>query len=94
MKEFQVVWVEIRATVKQWNTQAQSLWLTGHRLGGAVATLRMASLGEEAKSVHGLYTFGQPRVGGNAFARNFDLDCKTRMFPFVNNHDVVTREPP
>ncbi len=93
LKGFQVIWPEIRAKVKEWQIQAQSLWLTGHSLGGALATLAMASLGEEAKPVHGLYTFGQPRVGGKTFARNFDLDFKSRMFRFVNNNDVVTRVP-
>ena len=93
LKGFQVVWPEIRQVIKEWQTQAQSLWLTGHSLGGALATLAMASLGEEAKPVHGLYTFGQPRVGGKTFARNFDLDFKSRMFRFVNNNDVVTRVP-
>lgn len=93
LKGFQVIWPEILAIVKKWQTQGQSLWLTGHSLGGALATLGMASLGEDAKPVHGLYTFGQPRVGGKTFARNFDLDCKPRMFRFVNNNDVVTRVP-
>lgn len=93
LKGFQVLWPEIRTTVTAWQTQAQSLWLTGHSLGGALATLAMATLGEEAKPVHGLYTFGQPRVGGKTFARNFDLDFKARMFRFVNNNDVVTRVP-
>ena len=93
LKGFQVVWPEIRSVINEWQTQAQSLWLTGHSLGGALATLAMASLGEEAKPVHGLYTFGQPRVGGKSFARNLDLDFKPRMFRFVNNNDVVTRVP-
>jgi triacylglycerol lipase len=58
LKGFQVVWPEIRSVINKWQTQAQSLWLTGHSLGGALATLAMASLGEEAKPVNGLYTFG------------------------------------
>jgi triacylglycerol lipase len=93
LQGFQVVWPEIRAVITNWQTQAQSLWLTGHSLGAALATLGMASLGEEAKPVNGLYTFGQPRVGGKTFARNFDMDFKSRTFRFVNNNDVVTRVP-
>lgn len=53
LKSFQVVWPEIRAVITEWQTQAQSLWLTGHSLGAALATLGMASLGEEVKPVHG-----------------------------------------
>jgi len=79
--------------IANWQTQAQSLWLTGYSLGAALATLRMSSLGEEAKPVNGLYTFWQPRVGGKTVARIFDLDLKSRMFRFVNNNDVVTRVP-
>ena len=93
LKGFRAVWPGARAVVDEWQTHAQSLWLTGHSLGGALATLAMASLGEEARPVYGLYTFGQPRVGGKTFARNFDLDFKSRMFRFVNNNDVVTRVP-
>ena len=64
----------------------------GHSLGTALATLAVATLGEEAKPVHGLYTFGQePRISGKTFARNFDLDFKSRTFRVGNN--VVTLVP-
>jgi len=39
LKGFQVVWPEIRSVINEWQTQAQSLWLTGHSLDGALATL-------------------------------------------------------
>lgn len=90
---FRAVWPEVSHTLRKWQTQAQSLWFTGHSLGAALATLGVATLGEEAKPVHGLYTFGQPRVGGKTFARNFNLDFQSRTFRFVNNNDVVTRVP-
>lgn len=93
LRAFRSVWPEIRAIIEKWQTQAQSLWVTGHSLGGALATLAVASFGENAKPVHGLYTFGQPRVGGKSFSRNFDLDFQSRTFRFVNNNDVVTRVP-
>lgn len=93
LKALKVVMPEIRVIIKEWQTQAQSLWITGHSLGAALATLMVATLGEEGKPVHGLYTFGQPRVGGKTFARNFDLDFKPQTFRFVNNNDIVTRVP-
>jgi triacylglycerol lipase len=33
LKGFQVVWLQIRPVINEWQTQAQSLWLTGHSLG-------------------------------------------------------------
>ncbi|MGD9851916.1 MAG: Mbeg1-like protein [Nitrospirales bacterium] len=94
LKGLRTVLPEIRAVLEEWQVHAQSLWLTGHSLGAALATLAVATFGEEAKPVHGLYTFGQPRVGGKSFARNFDLEFQSRTFRFVNNNDVVTRVPP
>ncbi len=41
---------------------ARTIWLTGHSLGGALATLAAARLA----GVTGLYTFGSPRVGDRA----------------------------
>ena len=53
----------------------------------------MASLRDEDKPVHGLYTFGQPRTGDRNFERTINADFKPRCFRFVNNNDVVTRVP-
>ena len=50
----------------------RQVWLTGHSLGGALAVLLAATLLESAIPVTGLYTFGAPRVGNNAFASHVD----------------------
>ena len=72
----------------------QSLWCTGHSLGGALAVVAAAQLSVDGHKVNGLYTFGQPRVGDEVFAN----ECVRRMngqhFRFVNNNDTVTRVPP
>jgi triacylglycerol lipase len=71
----------------------QTLWITGHSLGAALATLATAKLRmEEDLPVHGLYNFGSPRVGDRIFARNFNLDFQ-HAYRFVNNTDIVTRVP-
>src|SRR5712691_173337 len=88
------VWDEIAATVAQFQDRAQSLWLTGHSLGAALAALAAAELRDKPdKPVYGLYTFGQPRTGDRVFKRTFDRDFESQCFRFVNNNDLVTRVP-
>jgi triacylglycerol lipase len=70
------------------------LWITGHSLGGALATLATAKLRlEKAYPVDGLYTFGSPRVGDENFAIAFDHNFHDQTFRFVNNNDIVPRVP-
>lgn len=67
----------------------RTIWLTGHSLGAALATL----LSDRRDDVAGLYTFGSPRVGDPAFAHGFDARHAGRSFRYVNNRDVVTQVP-
>jgi len=72
----------------------RTLWIAGHSLGGALATLATAKLRlEKGTPVNGLYTFGSPRVGNEEFARAFEQDFGERTFRFVNNNDIVPRVP-
>lgn len=74
----------------------QPVWITGHSLGGALATMAAARLiGDgvlEPEEIAGVYTFGQPRVGDAAFAHDYAL--AGRHFRVVHDNDVVTRVPP
>ena len=72
----------------------QSVWCTGHSLGAALAVVAVASLLEAGQPVSGLYNYGQPRVGSNEFAAEFERRFAGRHFRFVNNNDGVTRVPP
>jgi len=73
---------------------SRALWVTGHSLGAALATLAVARLRLESVELNGLYTFGSPRVGDEDFTRAFDADIKDQTFRYVNNNDVVPRVPP
>ncbi len=72
----------------------QSLWCTGHSLGAALAVVAVAHLLTDNQTVNGLYNFGQPRVGDDAFAEEFNRRFGGQHFRFVNNNDSVARVPP
>ncbi len=69
------------------------LFITGHSLGGALATIAAAEWQGEF-NVRGVYTYGQPRVGGADFQAYMEQRYPHSFFRFVNNNDIVPRVPP
>ena len=67
---------------------ASPLFITGHSLGGALATLAASRF--DCKMV---CTFGSPRVGDRKFARAFTLRNAGRYFRVFNKSDIVARVP-
>lgn len=68
---------------------SQRLWLAGHSLGGALATLAAAHIGRD--KIQGLYTYGSPRVGNAAFVSVLPDENHVR---FVHRDDWVATVPP
>ena len=67
----------------------QALYITGHSLGGAIATLatkRLKHVGGHAAT----YTFGSPRVGNEEWVAGI----KTPVYRIVNSADIVPMLPP
>jgi triacylglycerol lipase len=65
------------------------LWITGHSLGGAVATLTAVRLRAYGVKLAPMYTFGSPRVGDAAFAKCFPLE----HWRVVDGIDLVPHLP-
>ncbi|MDT4332726.1 lipase family protein [Methylomonas sp. MS20] len=63
----------------------RTVWMTGHSLGAALATLAADRFGH----VQGVYNFGSPRVGDQSFADDYFVNT----YRFVNNNDIVPRVP-
>ncbi|CAM9523218.1 unnamed protein product [Ascophyllum nodosum] len=93
----------MRETIKKLYNEVgknRKLYVTGHSLGGALATLAAARLHySDNVDVSAMYTFGSPRVFNRQIAAFFDCsdNCgtalKEKYFRCRNNNDVVPRVP-
>lgn len=83
----------LKKVVGDYAEKGLGIWVTGHSLGGALATLAAADLAFAGIELQGVYTFGQPRVCCPDFAKVYDERLCDRHFRFVNNNDIVTEAP-
>lgn len=67
----------------------QRVWVTGHSLGGAMATLAALRIKTAGFNAISLYTYGSPRVGNSDFYSGYSVP----HYRFVNNCDVVPHVP-
>ncbi|MGP3971710.1 lipase family protein [Streptomyces sp. 6N223] len=86
----------VKNALAELRTNSQSLWFTGHSLGGALAMLAGARmyLEDPKLAADGVYTFGQPRTCDATLATAYNEGFANRMYRFVNNNDVVPQLPP
>ena len=71
---------------------AKKIWVCGHSLGGAMATILAQRLEfKGGYDVDTLYTYGSPRAGGPKFRAWCDKHLNHQRF--VNNNDVVPCVP-
>ncbi|KAM3144303.1 hypothetical protein pb186bvf_003467 [Paramecium bursaria] len=71
------------------------LTLTGHSLGGALATLTAIDLELLNIKVDTFYIFGSPRVGNKQFAQFFQQVVRTKQKVRITHHeDIVPHLPP
>jgi hypothetical protein len=83
MALFEGIWPLVDTTLR---SLSAPLFLTGHSLGAAMATLTAALHAPQA-----VYTFGSPRVGDRRFAASL---AHLRIYRVFNPLDIVAALPP
>ncbi|MCV2403120.1 lipase family protein [Marinomonas sp. C2222] len=86
---FEEVAIEIQRTLDREEFKNKPLFITGHSLGGALATIAAKKL-KHVGGIAACYTYGSPRVGDEKWISNI----KTPLYRVVNAADCVTMMPP
>ena len=87
---YQSVAQDVEESVLQLN--ALPLYITGHSLGAALATVATQTLEHNPRIrdiIAACYTFGSPRVGNS----EYDIEFKSPIYRVVNTTDIVTVIP-
>ena len=88
-KAFASVEESINERLESEQLKGKPLYITGHSLGGALATIATREFKSPVK-VAASYTFGSPRVGNE----NWINQIKSPIYRLVNAADSVTMLPP
>lgn len=75
------------------NYNDYELIITGHSLGGALATLFGYLLSKEIMCEIKIISFASPRVGNYYFKKDFDETLHINHYRITNNRDIVTCAP-
>ena len=85
--EINKIWDTLVKTIS--TSKTNNFYITGHSLGGAMATICAKRLQEQFNNVKCLYTYGSPRVGDKKWVKTMQVP----HYRYQNNNDVVCRVP-
>jgi hypothetical protein len=85
------VWAPVETHLRDEQARkSRPLWITGHSLGAALATLAANRCCDDPSlRLQGVYTFGSPRVGDPGFGARI----RVPVFRFRNDSDLVPHLP-
>ncbi len=88
------VWDQFFPSLQElWKAHERPVWVTGHSLGGALATLAAWRLECREVDVHRVYTFAAPMVCDTAGVEGYHQRFINRVYRFVNEADLVPALP-
>ena len=73
--------------------KCESILFTGHSAGATLAKLCAYDFVNEKNLKLEIISFGSPKIGNAAFARNFDSDSKLKCTRIVNDNDGIALAP-
>ena len=88
MQQYDDISYELEEALDDCAVKGKPLFITGHSLGGAVATIAARRLDPE-RQIAACYTFGSPRVG----TEDWVAQIKTPIYRVVNSADPVPMVP-
>ena len=88
MQQYDDISVQLETALDDDEVKGKPLFITGHSLGGAVATIAARKLDAERR-IAACYTFGSPRVGTEGWV----AQIKTPIYRIVNSADPVPMVP-
>ena len=92
---YTVVGDELKKYLAAQDMNGKKIWVTGHSLGAALASICIADLQSlYGSQIMGCYTYGQPRTGDTVFANFIATKYANHLFRITNDTDIVTRLPP
>ena len=88
------IWGPVHESVaEEVKRKNRPVWVTGHSLGGALATLTAWMLNRKFISVHQVYTYGAPMVGNAAACEAIDKAFPDQFYRYVNTPDPIPKLP-
>ncbi len=91
---YNAVKAKVVAKLKQHSANKKKLYITGHSLGGSLATIAARDLSDKGFKISSIYTFGQPRTGNSDFVKVYNKRFKNKSFRIKNKDDAVPKVVP
>ena len=89
------VWPEVGAVIERCMKEKRPLFVVGHSLGAAIATVTVdRARGEKGLETAQVFVFGAPRVGRADFVARYNAAFGSTSYRLVHGRDIVPTVPP